>query len=130
MPHMILLLKLRYPTWSIIKEPNVTPLYIVPQNMPTPKQHIMVAISVAYGTLAMHSLHRLPKTWKGYILYRELGYISHFTFNTRINYIAIVSAKYDSRSFLAIFIFNNGCVHIKELTTRLIVKVKSMNTLF
>ena len=50
----------KWNTWSIIKEPNVTPLYIVPQNIPTPKQHIMVAISVAYGTLAMHSLHRLP----------------------------------------------------------------------
>lgn len=47
-------------TWSIIKEPNVTPLYIVPQNIPTPKQHIIVAIRVAYGTLAIQSLHILP----------------------------------------------------------------------
>lgn len=38
----------------------MTPLYIVPQNIPTPKQHIIVAIRVAYGTLAIQSLHILP----------------------------------------------------------------------
>lgn len=40
---------------------NVAPLYMVPQKIPTPKQHIMVAMRVAYGTLAIQSLHMFPK---------------------------------------------------------------------
>lgn len=43
---------------------NVAPLYIVPQKIPTPKQHMMVAMSVAYGTLAIQSLHMFPKQGK------------------------------------------------------------------
>lgn len=48
-------------TWSSMRADRVAPLYIVPQNMPTPRQHIIVAIRVAYGTLAMQSLHMLPE---------------------------------------------------------------------
>jgi hypothetical protein len=41
---------------------------MVPQNIPTPKQHIMVAMRVAYGTLAIQSLHMFPEH-KKYIIY-------------------------------------------------------------
>lgn len=41
-------------TASNIDEVSVTPRDIVPQKIPTPTQHIIVAIRVAYGILVTH----------------------------------------------------------------------------
>ncbi|CAL4086019.1 unnamed protein product, partial [Meganyctiphanes norvegica] len=54
--HLICSLK----TSSNKRSVSVVPLYIVPQNTPTPTQHITVAIKVAYGTRAMQSRHFRP----------------------------------------------------------------------
>lgn len=40
-----------------IKTAKVAPLYMVPQNIETPKAHIIVAMRVAYGILVRHASH-------------------------------------------------------------------------
>lgn len=45
---------------------RATPLYIVPQNTPTPAKHIIVAIKVAYGIRVIQLWQALILTFNGY----------------------------------------------------------------
>lgn len=50
----------KWNTSSNISIERAEPRYIVPQNTPTPRQHIIVAMSVAWGTRARQAWHASP----------------------------------------------------------------------
>lgn len=66
-------------TSSNILRVRVVPRYMVPQNTPTPTQHMTVAMRVAYGTRVMQSRHFRPMVPDLYaILYMRSNVRFHF----------------------------------------------------